>query len=170
MPAPFFPGPQGLPAMLLVIPPVILAVTLVQLVVAVSDLILGRLSASWPRVAGTIEESVVVHRGGTRNPYRPAIAYTYTVEGRTYRRGRRIFGAEGTYLPGGAEAIAARYRVGETVRVAHHPTRQGFAVLEPGVMPNALVRLGQAGLGLVVIVPILRFILPSLQSTLGLGG
>ena len=170
MPAPFFPAPQGLPAMFLVIPPVILAVTLVQLVVAMSDLILGRLSASWPSVAGTIEESGVVHRGGTRNPYRPAITYTYTVEGRTYRRGRRIFGAEGAHLSGGAEGIAARYRVGEKVRVAHHPTRHGLAVLEPGVRPNALARLGQAGLGLVVIVPIMRFILPSLLSTLGIGG
>jgi hypothetical protein len=167
----FFPAlPHELPLSFLLIPLLALLALLAQLVATLTDLVLGPVSAAWPRVTGTIEGAEVVRRG-TRNRYRPAIVYTYAVAGRTYRRRRRIFGAEGTALRGSAEAIAARYRVGETVAVAHHPTRHGFAVLEPGMaLASILFRLGEAGLGLVILVPILRFILPSVQSHLGLGG
>jgi hypothetical protein len=157
-------------ATFLIVGAAILAGMLAQVVIALRDLLFGRASASWSTAEGIITASGVIRRG-TRNPYRAAISYTYTVEGRTYRGQRRHYGAEGSYLPNGAAAIAASYPVGATVTVHHHPTRPGLAVLEPGmVLADALMRLGQAALGIVLLMPFLRLLLPVLQFSLAFNG
>jgi hypothetical protein len=167
MPVPFAPiAFNQFSTTFLIVGAAILTGMLAQIVIALRDLIFGRASASWSTAEGVITDSGVIHRG-TRNLYRAAITYTYTIEGRTYRGQRRQYGAEGSYLPDGAAAIAARYPVGATVTVYHHPTRPGLAVLEPGmVLADALMRLGQAALGIVLLMPFLRLFLPALQFSL----
>ena len=171
MPVPFAPiAFSQFSTTFLIVGAAIFAGMLAQVVIALHDLIFGRSSASWSTAEGIITASGVIRRG-TRNPYRAAISYTYTVEGRTYRGQRRQYGAEGSYLPDGAAAIAARYPVGATARVYHHPTRPGLAVLEPGVMlADALMRLGQAALGIVLLMPFLRLFLPALHFSLAFNG
>ncbi|HEY8596875.1 MAG TPA: DUF3592 domain-containing protein [Thermomicrobiales bacterium] len=167
MPSPFAPiAFSQFSATFLLVGAAVLIGMLAQIAIAVRDLVLGRGSASWSAVDGVITDSGVVRRG-TRNPYRAAIAYRYTVEGRTYRGQRRHYGAEGSYLPAGAAAIAARYPVGAVVTIYHHPTRPGLAVLEPGVvLADALMRLGQAALGLVLLMPFLRLFLSAMPFLL----
>jgi hypothetical protein len=171
MPFPIAPSAFGqFGTTFLLVTAAVLIGLLAQLVIAVRDLVLGRASASWPTADGVITDARVVRRGA-RNQYRAALAYTYTVAGRTHHGHRRYYGSEASFGSAGPTAVAERYPPGLAITVYHHPTRPGLAVLEPGVaVTDALMRLGQAGLGLVLLVPFLRVILPAAQLFLTWGG
>jgi hypothetical protein len=95
----------------------------------------------WLTTAGIVTETGTVRGGTSRNAYyRPAIRYTYEVNGRK-REGARIrFGMISARSPGGAEAILAPYPVGATIQVRYNPENPDDSVLEPArVGSNLLV-------------------------------
>jgi hypothetical protein len=103
--------------------------------VIAGDMRHGRDSAGWPQAIGVVESSTVVT---TKDPeggsaFRPDIRYRYSVAGTTYH-GNVVSYTLKTFV--GSHAAAgqhlARYPVGCTVVVRHHPAQPDIAVLEPG--------------------------------------
>lgn len=81
-------------------------------------------SDRWPVVPGRIVASAVIEDG--EGDPSPAIAYTWTVKGQTYRGDRIRLGAHGSWE---ANEICSRHPVGATVDVAYDPTDPSKACL-----------------------------------------
>lgn len=108
------------------------------LIVAIRLLARARRSRSWPKVEGTIVESRVVRRSNTSEP---RVAYTYTVDGKSYV-GRRI--GVGWMLVakgegGSAERFVAAHAQGSRVAVAVDPRDPSYGVLATGFQPSHLM-------------------------------
>lgn len=84
---------------------------------------------SWPTTTGRVVQNILVKTYGR---FAPVIAYTYSVDGRDYRRSRVRFGNYTNLDRETAEGIAGRYPVDGSVAVRYDPERPGVAVLELG--------------------------------------
>ncbi|MBI2751332.1 MAG: DUF3592 domain-containing protein [Burkholderiales bacterium] len=105
-------------------------------------------STSWPSVSGTVTRSSVkpieeedersgYDRSGSRSystiGYRVEVAYRYEVGGRTYECDRVTFKVGEMFATdAAAQAIADRYKVGESVVVFHDPANPKEATLTRG--------------------------------------
>jgi hypothetical protein len=96
-------------------------------------------SLTWPKVAGTItrseiraEKSEGGENTGSSTSYRPDIAYSYEVSGKSYTGQRVRAGSVYVRTPKAAEAIREPYPVGRSVEVAYDPARPESSMLEPG--------------------------------------
>lgn len=94
-------------------------------------------SRSWPRVEGTLTRFDVGlgtpnRRVSVELMYRPEVAYSYQVRGRSYT-GRSLT-LTGSGLVGGAELreLQSRYPVGEPVDVFHDPSSPERSALQRG--------------------------------------
>ena len=125
----------------------------------------GQGMANWPRVGGTITESFVyTHARQTLEQaavtYTPVVAYTYVVDGKTYRANKRD-GAPyyGNSTPRRAEADAriAALPAGKAVRVRYNPHVPEQSVLHVSrpIAHNAVLLFGimdmLIGVGCVVL-------------------
>lgn len=105
-------------------------------------------SRAWPTVQGTLVSSTTASReapplpsrdgdaAASRPPrtlYRPEVAYTYTVGGRSYTGTQLGLDEVEVSSERHAQAHAARYVPGAPVTVFHDPEDPSRAVLEPGV-------------------------------------
>jgi len=95
----------------------------------------------WRQVPGTIvsaertSKTVYVPPGQRRREYLPVIEYEYFVDGRPCRSTQRRIS---NYVSGtdfDADAVIARYPVGQQVTVFVHPRQPAQAVLEYGTSP-----------------------------------
>ena len=87
----------------------------------------AKASTGWPTTTGTITK---VERFKRLFRSLPRIAYTYTVDGKSYGSERISF-ATG-YRPKEVDAVLSRYSVGQNVPVSYLPDKPTEAVLEPG--------------------------------------
>jgi hypothetical protein len=98
-------------------------------------------SANWPSVQGQVTSSDVERstdgEGGTS--YQPQIDYSYTVNDQRYSGDRVNFGQNSYSSRRGAEEVAARYPVGQSVAVYYDPVEPDSAVLEPGVSSGSYI-------------------------------
>ena len=121
-------------------------------VFAVWSLIRAWQSEHWPQAIGTVVSSRVdeYYSKGTLM-YRPEISYRYSVSGREYVAGRRVFGGDaGLNWRGPAEEIVARYAPNTNVPVRYNPVKPGEAVLLPGQYRIPLFGLAFGAVFLVV--------------------
>lgn len=85
---------------------------------------------AWPRTRGKVLNAFMLEVI-TVWPA-PIVIYTYTVEGRTYRKGRVRFGGTGFMKPAAAREILDRHKIGTEIDVYYDPERPGRSVLIPG--------------------------------------
>ena len=98
-------------------------------------------AARWPRSGGKIIASAAEsHRelsrsggapGTTITVWSPIVEFAYSVGGRDYHGARIAFGPSVSGGKDWAEAIVARYPVGESVVVSYDPANPAMAVLDP---------------------------------------
>lgn len=115
---------------------------------------LGTQSKEWPVAKGSVIQSEVVKRTRTTGTgtnrrkvveYVPEVAYTYNVDGQSYRSSRITFDAVNKL---NARETVARYPKGKRIGVFYDPQKPDRAVLEPGADPTGgLVFIG-LGVGL----------------------
>ena len=105
----------------------------------------GVAARRWPIANGEIT-AATIHRHETRfgRTRHLVVAYTYRVASSTYSGKRILFGADwlGSELHPVATERIARYAVGRSVEVRHHPRKHDRAVLEPGVTPQTYFGAG----------------------------
>jgi len=115
------------------------------------SIIQGLRSKNWPHTTGELTSCRV--RGARRfgsndfGWFSLEVAYSYCVEGITYRGDRVLFGADSfdnRNLQGAADKRAGRYKAGASVSVHFDPRHPVRAVLEPGVTLTTYVYLGLA--------------------------
>jgi hypothetical protein len=102
----------------------------------------------WPQTTGKIVESAVeevTHETFGRMAFRPCIRFTYHAAGRP-RESRHFAFHSGTGSRAQAEATIARYPVGSTVTVYHHPDRPEQAVVDTGHAGLSVAVAALAGL------------------------
>jgi hypothetical protein len=117
-------------------------------------------SRQWPRVTGTVLKSNVVKvpRRRFSNIFKPAVVYTYEVNGLEYTNGQIGFGyddflGDGLFNgPMNAELVAELYRPGDPVSVAYDPQNNSRSVLKRGInkghVATALLGLFFIGFGI----------------------
>jgi hypothetical protein len=129
---------------------IVLVIGLVVLVKFGRDILLGQKSRSWPKVSGTIIQSILeTHHqtddeGDTSTTYGVSVHYRYTVSGQEFQGRRRTFSDVRTSSRRRTEAILARYPQGGTVDVYYDPEDPSSCVLETGVGGSAYVFLAFA--------------------------
>lgn len=96
---------------------------------AVRDLVRGRASRGWPKVAGEIVSS---ERDTDAEGYGVRIAYRYEVDGRSFQGDRLRFGFVDFDRSSSQRAAVERYAPGSRVEVAVHPSDPKLATLETG--------------------------------------
>lgn len=137
----------------------------------------ARASQSWPTAPGTVVSASIsknrVHisaetarrsRADDEEPvesdYTFGFVYTYDVDGTTHYGNLRRFGG---YVGGSenwAASAASDYPVGSRVTVAFQPGDPDLAVIEPGIVNEALVLPGFGALAILFGIAVLVFIVP----------
>lgn len=94
-------------------------------------------AAQWPTVEGRVVSAKVDERSGPS--YSANIKYTFEVGGKRYEGDKRTLVAT-EWLDDRAEidGAVAKYKVGEAVKVYHHPRNHHEACLEPRVTDNGM--------------------------------
>ncbi|MDT8400757.1 MAG: DUF3592 domain-containing protein [Bacteroidales bacterium] len=98
-------------------------------------------SKNWPSVPGKITRSEVeTYRKDGKTQYLPDIAYTYTVEGKTYNSSKVTVGDPPfTSNISPAKRLQAEYPVGEDVTVYYDPEVHSSSALKPGIRRNDIM-------------------------------
>lgn len=98
-------------------------------------------SKSWPSVPGKITRSEVeTYRKDGRTQYLPDIAYTYTIEGKTYNSSKVTVGDPPyTSNISPAKRLQAEYPVGEDVKVYYDPDVHSSSTLKQGIQRNDIM-------------------------------
>jgi len=114
---------------------------------------IGKESTSWPTVSGKVTYShAETTRKDKRNQYRPAVKYSYTVDGRGYVGARITASDQIQKNISSAKDILRKYPVGAQVVVHYDPGDPGRAVLVPGLPGNVYVMLAAAAACIVLAV------------------
>ena len=112
----------------------IVCVTVVKLIL--NQLERARESSSWPSVEATILSSRTKSTGRA-GIMRPAVTFTYSIEGKVYESRRVFVGWEsGGESREATEKILARYPIGARVAAAFDPEKPSYCVLLPGFRSN----------------------------------
>lgn len=105
----------------------------------------GVASENWPTAEGTVIQSEIKkseRTTGTGSSKRtevrhiPQVAYTYTVDGQSYRSSRITFGAINALNAG---ATVNRYPKGKSIEVFYDPKNPDEAVLQPGAQTTSSI-------------------------------
>jgi len=116
---------------------------------------LGKASASWPSVAGTVTYShAESRRGSSKTEYLPAVKYSYTVAGKSYLGGRISSSEVYKKNLASANGVLRNYPVGRRVTVYYDPADPSSSLLVPGVPRNLYLLLGGAVLCLLLGVAV----------------
>ena len=112
-------------------------------------------SASWPVTDGKLERCDVVERAGIRSTGDPGtwhldLAYSYEVNGKSYRSTQYAFGYGDNRDDTRHRAIAAELHRSPQLSVRYNPSRPAEAVLSDEAQPN-ISWLGYALLGMAAI-------------------
>lgn len=112
-------------------------------------------SRNWPKTPGNVVESKVQRNSNPRSSgdhtpnysYEPVVRYTYAVEGTMQESKQIAIGVLATSEES-ASKVTARYPLGASVTVHHHPKHHYLAVLEPGrfVVPLIATLISAAAL------------------------
>ncbi|MBX3190776.1 MAG: DUF3592 domain-containing protein [Labilithrix sp.] len=101
---------------------------------------------SWPKAAGTITHAEVLTHPGSPPFHTGVVRYVYALEAVTaYRGGDRQhqgrMESETSESPAPAQALLAKYRVGDRVEVFYDPARPSRSRLEASVSEPRLAKL-----------------------------
>ncbi len=120
----------------------------------------AKASVGWPITTGTITK---VERFKRLFRSLPRVAYTYSVDGKSYDS-QRISFATG-YRPKDVDTVLSRYAVGQSVPVSYSSVKPTKAVLEPGSnrQVTASIRMLVICFVLLVIVNVAQFYLKSAE-------
>jgi len=107
-------------------------------------LVRGVMSRSWPVAAGVVLTTKLVRKRNSEGDevLRQDLEYSYSVQGRTYRKTRVRFG-----IPRSLKYSDSQrgYRRGEHVDVYYSPSQPSVSALQRGSSPFALITLGGGG-------------------------
>jgi hypothetical protein len=137
-------------------------------------------SQSWPTAPGTVvsasisknrvhissemsNRSDVITEPPVESTYIFGFVYAYNVGGATHYGNLRRFGGYVGASDDWAARAARRYPVGSKVIVAFHPGDPDLAVLEPGILNEALVLPGFGALAILFGIAVLIFIVPGVS-------
>jgi hypothetical protein len=148
------PGP-GTWLVILLFPGIFIIAGSVAIHAAARNRSWARESVSWPQVPGTIVQTVV-SRNGVRT-----VIYQYAAGGRYFRSSRAAFGSVDSLT---ANRLSERYAPGQPVPVFVNPDDPSVAVLHPGLQGGNWMLPFFGGMGIVVGLLILRFMIKEMRS------
>lgn len=120
----------------------LLAVGLISLAIGVARYQYAQESWHWPQTRGRIISlSISSHQSGggrdadggvraSHTSYEPRVAYEYEIDFKRYTSRIRSFGAGTFSNRRNAEAVIARYRIGQEVTVFYNPEKPDIGVIE----------------------------------------
>ena len=108
----------------------------------------GTASSNWPEAPGTIvsssytSETSTGRRGRTRIIYKPALRYTFQVEGKEYACDRLQFSPITSEDPQEIQSLVNQLPRDSAVKVRYKPSDPSVAVLIPGIGTDRYVFFG----------------------------
>jgi len=85
---------------------------------------------SYVETVGTVKESQVISKSGSKGQmYRPAILYTYEVDGKTYEGNRYAYFETSHSFRSGAKEVVKKYAAGTACKVYYNQEEPGSSVL-----------------------------------------
>ncbi len=106
----------------------------------------GKQSASWPAVTGTVTYSRAqpTTTENNRKEYRLSVRYSYSVDGKSYSGDRVTASDMYEKTLNAAQERLKKYPAGGEVRVYYDPDNPASSVLETGMKKNVYILLGAA--------------------------